>query len=638
MGFQFLKSFSRRRAVISITIGILLVGAAFVLWKQSKNDALVDEALLSALPLEGTREGFIGSESCRECHVDQHSSWQHSYHSTMTQVASPQSVLAPFDGQELHSRGRDYRFDRRGEEFWVNMADPEWENEKQNQGWDLSSLSDPPMVNRRILLTTGSHHYQTYWVAGRFGRELLQVPWIYHLTENRWIPREDAFLLPPDTGRHFARWNDNCIICHAVAGKPGLNPDDITGDPQYDPQMGALTSEVAEFGIACEACHGPGEEHVKLFRGRGSVTNRQSQFDPAILNPAKCSPRTSSQICGRCHSDFDAKDVKGWLVDGFPYKAGDDIDEVLELRYVDFVRQLENPGPGVRDLYWGDGAIRVGGREYLGLVESPCYQKGELSCLSCHSMHSSDPDDQLATGMRGDDACLQCHSSMSDRIAEHSHHAADSPGSRCYNCHMPHTSYVLFKAIRSHRVDSPSVASSVETGRPNACNLCHLDQSLEWAGKHLSDWYGVPRVEMTEQEAELPASVLWMLKGDAVQRVVTAWHVGWEPAAQASTTDWLAPVTAQLLNDPYPAVRFVAGQSLKKLPAFGDFDYDFIAPRVSREEAITAATNAWSRLRYSGIGISPTTGRILLPNGNLNQTLIEELIRQRDDRPVFFPE
>lgn len=631
------KKFGSRRAVFAIGFGLLVVGAASFLLNRPVDEPPVDEALLAALPLQGTRAGFSGSDSCLECHADQHSSWQHSYHSSMTQVASPETVLAPFDGQKLHSRGRDYQFNRQGDEFRVRMADPEWEKEKQDQGWDLSSLADPPMVDRRILLTTGSHHYQTYWVAGRFGRELLQVPWVYHLGEARWIPREDAFLLPPDSGRHFARWNDNCIICHAVSGKPGLNPDDIIGDPQFDPQAGALTSEVAEFGIACEACHGPGQKHVELYRSLKSDPSRQAQVDPAIVNPTKCSPRTSSQICGRCHSDFDAKDVKSWLVDGFPYKAGDDLDELFEIRYADFVSKLENPGPGVRDLYWDDGAIRVGGREYLGLVESPCHQRGDLSCLSCHSMHSSDPNDQLAAGMSGDQACLQCHSSMSDRIAEHTHHAVNSPGSRCYNCHMPHTSYVLFKAIRSHRVDSPDIASSVETGRPNACNLCHLDRSLEWAGKYLSEWYGAPEVTMSKEQAELPASMLWMLKGDAVQRVVTAWHVGWKPATQAGSTDWLAPVIAALLNDPYPAVRFVAGKSLNQLQHFADFDYDFIVPDESRAQAVSTVAEIWLRNLTSETHL-PKSGQLVLPDRKLNRTLIEDLIKQRDDRPVFFPE
>ena len=46
-------------------------------------------------------------------------------------------------------------------------------------------------------------------------------------------------------------------------------------------------------------------------------------------------------------------------------------------------------------------------------------QGNTLSCLSCHSMHSSAPDDQLAARMEGDDACFQCHAEYRERVAEH---------------------------------------------------------------------------------------------------------------------------------------------------------------------------------------------------------------------------
>ena len=45
---------------------------------------------------------------------------------------------------------------------------------------------------------------------------------------------------------------------------------------------------------------------------------------------------------------------------------------------------------------------------------------------------------------------------------------------------MTATTYGLVKAIRSHLIDSPTVESSLTTGRPNACNLCHLDRTLDW--------------------------------------------------------------------------------------------------------------------------------------------------------------
>src|ERR1051325_4182157 len=106
--------------------------------------------------------------------------------------------------------------------------------------------------------------------------------------------------------------------------------------------------------------------------------------------------------------------------------------------------------------------IRVSGREYSGLVQTPCYQKGEMSCVSCHSMHKmTSTDDQLARNMDGNQACYQCHEDFSKKLAQHTRHSAESPGSLCYNCHMPHTTYGLLKGIRSHQISSPTVKSSL---------------------------------------------------------------------------------------------------------------------------------------------------------------------------------
>ena len=95
-------------------------------------------------------------------------------------------------------------------------------------------------------------------------------------------------------------------------------------------------------------------------------------------------------------------------------------------------------------------------------------------------MHKGEPNDQLSAVGKSNMACLQCHEKLSEpeALTAHTHHAANSSGSECYNCHMPHTNYALFKAIRSHRVDVPRVVSVQSNSRPNACNLCHLDQTL----------------------------------------------------------------------------------------------------------------------------------------------------------------
>ena len=72
-------------------------------------------------------EGFATSSSCRSCHPDQYTSWHASYHRTMTQVASPAVIVAPFDGAQLSGYSETGRVERRGDEFWVETVDPEWE-------------------------------------------------------------------------------------------------------------------------------------------------------------------------------------------------------------------------------------------------------------------------------------------------------------------------------------------------------------------------------------------------------------------------------------------------------------------------------------------------------------------------------
>jgi predicted CXXCH cytochrome family protein len=565
--------------------------------------------------------GYVSSSACRSCHPGAYDSWHASFHRTMTQVATPQTVVAPFDNIELQSRGRSYLLERRGDEFWVRMADPDYEALLERQGADPRRIMNPPLVERRIFMTTGSHHMQGYWVKSKFGNLMRQIPWYYLIAEQRWVPREDVFLEPPDDIRHFATWNDACVLCHSVAGNPRMDIESGTGIPH---------SDVAEFGIACEACHGPAFQHVA--RHRNPLTRYRSHFqnepDPSIVNPGRLTSQRSSEVCGSCHAFSSMKNPRDYFTQGLPYRPGDDLQASFPTVHYD---------PGLddraRDIFWSDGTCRTGGDEFNGVSASACFQKGELSCLSCHSMHHSDPDDQLARNMNGNQACLQCHAKYRDRIEEHTHHPASSAGSLCYNCHMPFTSYALLTALRSHRIDSPSVATSAHTGRPNACNLCHLDQTLDWAAGHLSSWYGAPPVETTEEQKTIAASLLWLYRGDAVQRAVAGWNLGWSDAQRASGADWIAPHVAQLLDDPYSAVRFVGERSLRTLPGFEHIPYDFIGRTSDRTQTREQVRMLWQR----GGGTEP--GRelkslILEDVNRLDQDVVDRLLSTRDLRPV----
>src|SRR5205823_14536485 len=125
------------------------------------------------------------------------------------------------------------------------------------------------------------------------------------------------------------------------------------------------------------------------------------------------------------------------------------------------------------------------------------------------SMHQAEPNHQVKEGMRTNAACYGCHRSYRDRdrLAEHTHHPADSSGSLCYNCHMAYQVFSLLDTHRTHRITIPRVKDSVGTGKPHACNLCHLDKSLGWTSTQLAKWYGMPQESLSAEERTIASSV-----------------------------------------------------------------------------------------------------------------------------------
>jgi hypothetical protein len=484
---------------------------------------------------------------------------------------------------------------------------------------------------------------------------------MYLIAERRWIPRLSAFLAPhiERSASETGRWNVVCIKCHATNGKPELEA--LLSAPLTQPA--AVNTDVAEFGIACEACHGPAASHVRLNRNplRRYRFHLRGEGDSTVTQPAHVSPRLSSQVCGQCHGIWDYYDQQGEREAnsaGFPYRPGDDL---VKTRFV--VQPTRNLGsPTMQKLlkqdpdyikrsFWADGMVRVSGREYNGLIDSACFkdagdEKRMMSCFSCHTMHKTPEDPrsvgewaqthQVSAGMDSNRACWQCHPTFQTTLAAHTKHLPDSVGSSCYNCHMPYTSYGLLKALRSHQISSPTVASSVQTGRPNACNLCHLDKTLAWTSKYLERWYGTPEVGLTDDERTVAASVLWLMRGDAGQRALVAWSMGWRPAQQASGVSWMGPYLAELLEDPYDAVRLISSRSLRTQPGFADFEYDFVAPARQHFADAIRALNMWRRIPRSDERAAPEL--LISAEGYVNMDAVGRLLRQRDDRRILLRE
>lgn len=595
------------------------------------------DGIESEVPHLSRPDTYVSSKACASCHPNEHASWHDTYHRTMTQLALPENVLSDFEDTSIQSAGLDYRVFRKGDEFWAELPDPDRMLD-MSRGDPTVVPAELPRVRRRVLMATGSHHYQTYWVGHQqLDTVLNTLPLVYLPAEEKWIPREAAFISPPDRPfRMITIWNDHCINCHSTGGNPGLK------GPK------TLDTSVGELGIACEACHGPGENHVAYHNNRPN--NPASDSKATLTHPAKLDHVRSSQICGQCHGVFVRLGAQGmkFAQNGIQFRPGDDLN--ASRYYVQFPSEdssardrelFQRNRDFFRERWWDDGTMLAGGREYSAMQRSPCYVKGEASCLSCHSMHDSDPDDQLIEGMRGNQACIQCHAEakFTTALATHSHHVADSSGSNCMNCHMPHTSYALFSAIRNHTITSPNIRNSVQHGVPNACNLCHLDKTLDWTQNNLSKWFAQPKLELSEDEKRTSAAVLWTLKGHAAQRVIAAWHYGWKPAQETSANNWMIPVLSQLLRDPYGVVRHVAERSLKSMPGQNGLEYDFLGDTRHQDEVIESVNSHWTPGSAATSRKHADARSVLLDDdGSVLWKELEKLLRGRNDRPVTIKE
>jgi predicted CXXCH cytochrome family protein len=237
------------------------------------------------------------------------------------------------------------------------------------------------------------------------------------------------------------------------------------------------THEVTEWNVGCEKCHGPGSEHV-AHPTRGN-----------IVNPQKLDFVRANDVCIQCHSQ--GQPVKNptdgryydWPVG---YRPGQRLADSWN---------LEELKAGTTDFYqYADGTAHKNRMQGNDFLQSVMYHRG-LRCFDCHQVHSNRNESNLIEN--GNALCLRCHgpenpAGLKGTVVEHTHHGANSAGSQCVACHMPHIEQTIpgnYVAAHTFRFISP-----VETelsGIPNPCTSCHADRSNAWAIAELRKWGNV---------------------------------------------------------------------------------------------------------------------------------------------------
>ncbi len=511
----------------------------------------------------GRRRDLHGAEhatsgACQRCHPSQFESWARTFHRTMTQDASESAVLGDFDDARLEYGGITAHMERADDgAHTLRFLDP--------AGRELDRVT--------VVRTVGSRRYQQYLAAD--GDVLFRLPVAWHVEEQRWFHMNGAFLTPDpprddraavawtDYNRHVTRWNDNCVFCHNVAPNPGRRGE------RWD-------TEVAELGIACEACHGPADEHARINADpvRRYALHLSDEPDPTIVNPRRLSPARSAEVCGRCHGQRIAPAVARYLRGGDPFVPGDVLGDYSAPLARD--TPLDGDRAAFADRFWPDGTARLTAYEYQGLLQSRC---DELTCTSCHGMHEGDPRGQLRPDATGDGACTSCHdASLAER--PHTGHASRVA---CIDCHMPRVVYGVVEAHRSHRIERPVPRAD----RPGACALCHADRTDAWIAAGYGRLYGdAPPASA----ADWPRTHRDAVAGDPIVRAVSVAALG-RRGGLADRPRRVALLLDVMLEDPYPAVRHLAWRSLGDLAAVPD-GYVPEADRAARAAWVARARDA----------------------------------------------
>ena len=408
------------------------------------------------------------------------------------------------------------------------------------------------------------------------------------------------FLEPDDDdwSRHQAVWNANCVFCHNTGVAPGLRPVAGTADKRFD-------THVADLGIACEACHGPAREHAARYASPVARYRAKLGGAPAgangVVDPLRVGQAESAALCGQCHAQRvpdTMEKIWTFLDTGPTFRPGGP----LAGHVTPLARDTPVPPPGDPDTFrlrfWSDGTARLTAYEYVGLTQSPCFRAGTFSCTSCHTMHAGDVAGQLAPDRLGDRACTQCHLALARDVGAHTHHAPESSGSRCVECHMPRIVYGVLEIHRSHRVEVPDVARDVEGGRPDACTACHADRDAAWAADRMRDFWGAryrrPTLRPDGVPLAVPEALASLHAGDPLQRAVYVAALGRDDGGVPPGARGFALANALVgLGDAYGAVRFLARRSalaLDRSLALGLAEdltaYDVQAGRDIRDPAL----------------------------------------------------
>lgn len=407
-----------------------------------------------SLPIQAAE--YVGTETCKSCHVNEWQNWTGSHHQLAMAEASESTVLADFNNTEFRHNDTLSKFRKEDGSFYISTENAVGAQEEF-----------------RITHTFGWEPLQQYLVSFEDGRkQVLNISWDTRPEKEggqRWFHLYPDEVIEPGDLLHWTafthNWNTSCAACHST-----------NLEKNYDPESNQFDTSWSEINVACEACHGAGEDHLdwassdtaqmpnsgfpwslKTAGGWGFAT-----ADAAIASRIGAGLEETpfeQEVCAQCHSlRSELQPFAGSFHDAFQLSAASE------------------------PLYHIDGQIREEVFVVGSFMQSRMHDEG-VTCSNCHDPHT------LELVAEPNQVCSQCHIPKVYDTPEHHFHPIESAGALCIDCHMPTTNFMIVDPRRDHSIRIPRPDLSLELDTPNACSSCHADQSQEWAAEAFSEWW-----------------------------------------------------------------------------------------------------------------------------------------------------
>jgi Cytochrome c554 and c-prime len=310
---------------------------------------------------DASREKFVGTQECVLCHFEKTSTYKN--------AAMSQASISPLRSEGLHRNDRlTYQLGPYSYELATNQQKSTLTVSKGQESLaaDLQWAFGVGHMGQTYIYRQKDDLYESHLSLYTGPQALDITPGHEHSVPANLAEALGRKMEPSEIQR--------CFGCHTTGS---------TTDNKFEPER-------ASWGVTCEACHGPGADHVAAMKA-GAEKGKDMIFNPARLNPV-----AAVDFCGACHRTW--QDVVGNGLIG----AG-----MLNVRFAPY--RLEN---------------------------SRCWklQDARITCVGCHDPHKP----LMEEAESYDSRCMQCHVQQGAKPTKAlPGKACPVATSKCVTCHMP---------------------------------------------------------------------------------------------------------------------------------------------------------------------------------------------------------